>query len=98
MRAATSDLPALLPPCCRSWRCSPFCIDGVFFGATRTAELRNGMLLRCPQLPAAAWSLLGRALGNHGLWLAFLAFLGARGVILALIYRRADGAVAFARG
>ena len=55
------------------------------------------MLLAALGFAAAAAVLVPR-LGNHGLWLAFLAFLGARGLILALIYRRAEGAVAFARG
>lgn len=83
--AAMSFLPwAVLLPCVSVWA---FLYDGIFFGATRTAELRNGM--------AAALALFGLAvalllplLGNHGLWLAFLFFLGARGAILAAIYQR----------
>ena len=44
----------------------------------------------------ARW-LLVPAFGNHGLWLAFLTFLGARAVILALIYRRAGAPRASSR-
>ena len=71
-----------------------FLFDGMFFGATRTAELRNGMVAGAGLVRAAAW-LLVPPFGNHGLWLAFLVFLGARAVILALIYRRAEARVAF---
>ena len=92
---AQAFLPyAALVPVVAVWA---FLYDGVFFGATRTAELRNGMVLAALGFAAAAYLLVPR-FGNHGLWLAFLAFLGARGLILATIYRRADGAVAFARG
>ena len=71
-----------------------FLYDGMFFGATRTAELRNGMLVALALYGLLAWVLVP-AFGNHGLWLAFLLFLGARAVILAAIYRRAGGAVGF---
>ena len=85
---------AALVPMVAVWA---FLYDGLFFGATRTAELRNGMLAAVAGFGLCVPILLP-ALGNHGLWLAFLIFLGARGLILALIYRRAEGAVAFARG
>jgi MATE family multidrug resistance protein len=71
-----------------------FLYDGMFFGATRTAELRNGMVVALALFGLLAW-LLVPAYGNHGLWLAFLGFLGARAVILAAIYRRVGGAVGF---
>ena len=64
-----------------------FLLDGVFFGATRTAELRNGMALAL-LLFALAAAILLPSLGNHGLWLALLLFLAARGAILGMIYRR----------
>jgi MATE family multidrug resistance protein len=85
---------AALVPMVAVWA---FLYDGLFFGATRTTELRNGMLAAVLGFGLSA-SILLPALGNHGLWLAFLIFLGARGLILALIYWRAEGAVAFARG
>ena len=55
-----------------------FLYDGMFFWATRTAELRNGMVVALALFGLLAW-LLVPAYGNHGLWLAFLGFLGARG-------------------
>lgn len=64
-----------------------FLWDGVFFGATRTAELRNAMVLALLTFLAAA-ATLPPLLGNHGLWLALLLFLGARGLFLGLSYRR----------
>jgi MATE family multidrug resistance protein len=63
-----------------------FLLDGVFFGAARTAELRNGMAAALAVF-ALAVAVLLPALGNHGLWLAFVLFLAARGAILAAIYR-----------
>ena len=66
-----------------------FLYDGVFFGATRTAELRNGMAVALALFGLSA-ALLVPALGNHGLWLTLLLFLAGRAVILGLIYRRAE--------
>ena len=66
-----------------------FVFDGIYFGATRTAELRNGMVVALALFLACA-ALLVPAFGNHGLWLTFLAFLAARAVVLALIYRRIE--------
>ena len=51
-----------------------FLYDGVFFGATRTAELRNGMAIALACFLALT-ALLVPVAGNHGLWAAFLAFL-----------------------
>jgi MATE family multidrug resistance protein len=74
-----------------------FVFDGIFFGATRTAELRNAMAAALTVFAAMAFTL-PPALGNHGLWLAMLIFLAARGLLLALVYRRAEDGAAFARG
>ncbi len=63
-----------------------YLLDGLFIGATRAQEMRNAMLL------AVAVALpLGGALqvfGNHGLWLAFLAFMLLRGISLGGIALR----------
>jgi multidrug resistance protein, MATE family len=64
-----------------------FQLDGIFIGATRTAEMRNGMLLALLVYLAGA-SALVPLLGNHGLWLAFLIWMGARTLPLALWYPR----------
>jgi MATE family multidrug resistance protein len=88
---ATEFLPwAVVLPAVSVWA---FLFDGVFFGATRTAELRDGMAVALG-LFALAVALLLPSLGNHGLWLAFVLFLGARGAILALIYRRTPAVLA----
>lgn len=87
VRAAALDfLPwAVALPAVTVWG---FLFDGVFFGATRTAELRNGMAVALALFALAA-ALLVPAWGNHGLWLAFTLFFAARGAVLAAIFRRA---------
>jgi multidrug resistance protein, MATE family len=62
-----------------------FLFDGVFIGATRTAEMRNGMALALVVFLAAV-ALLMPPLGNHGLWLAMLLFMAARGIWLGACY------------
>ena len=71
-----------------------FVFDGVFFGATRGPELRNAMAVATSVFLLAAASL-SSMWGNHGLWIAFLLFLGARGLILAMIYLRAGRGAGF---
>ena len=69
-------------------------LDGIFIGATRTADMRNMMALSAA-LYAAALAVLVPAFGNHGLWAALLVGFAARGVTLALRYpalERAAGA------
>lgn len=58
--------------------CWAYLFDGVFVGATLTRQMRDTMLFAALVVYLPAWWLL-RPLGNHGLWLAFLCFLGARG-------------------
>lgn len=64
-----------------------FQLDGIFIGATRTRELRNGMMM------ALGVYLLGATafvpwLANHGLWLAFVIWITARALPLAIWYSR----------
>jgi MATE family multidrug resistance protein len=66
-----------------------FLFDGVFIGATRTAEMRNGMALALAVFLLAAWALMP-ALGNHGLWLAMLLLMASRGLWLVLLYWRLE--------
>ncbi len=63
-----------------------FWLDGVFVGATLSADMRNTMLLSTTLFFAAWWLLL--PLGNHGLWLAMLLFFALRGVLLGFRLRR----------
>ena len=73
-----------------------FVFDGVFFGTARTAWLRDGMVVALATYLAAA-AILVPAMGSHGLWLSFLVFLAARGLVLLLVYRHLGGAAALAR-
>ncbi len=62
-----------------------FQFDGVYIGATRTADMRNYMLLSVA-IFLAAWWLLTPIYGNHGLWAAILILLIVRGIFLGLRY------------
>lgn len=73
-----------------------FLWDGVFFGATRTRALRDAMFVALGVYALAA-AMLVPPLGNHGLWLSFLIFLLARGVLLTLSWIRLGGAASAAR-
>ncbi|HLT02218.1 MAG TPA: hypothetical protein VK001_08555, partial [Geminicoccaceae bacterium] len=68
--------------------------DGVFIGATRTAEMRNGMAVALVAF-LASLALLMPPLGNHGLWLAMIVFMAARGIWLAFCYLRIDRGAGF---
>ena len=54
---------------------------GVFCGATRTAPVRNMMLLALAVFYVLQWQLVPE-IGNSGLWLALLGFMAAQSVIL----------------
>jgi MATE family multidrug resistance protein len=64
-----------------------FLLDGVFIGATRGRELRDGMLISAAigliALQCAFWFD-----GNAGLWAALTLFFGIRALPLAFWYRR----------
>jgi MATE family multidrug resistance protein len=69
-----------------------FLLDGVFIGATRGRELRDGMLI------SAALGLMALQLafwfdGNAGLWAALTLFFSVRALPLALWYRRIPAAL-----
>lgn len=54
---------------------------GVFCGATRTAPVRNMMLLALAAFYLLQWQLVP-VLGNSGLWLALLGFMVVQSIIL----------------
>ncbi|MGA0532691.1 MATE family efflux transporter [Hansschlegelia sp. KR7-227] len=72
-----------------------FAMDGVYIGATWGGAMRNLMLVAIA-IYFAVFGLASPALGNHGLWLALLSFLLARGLGQAALYptlrRRTFGA------
>ncbi|WP_085718386.1 MATE family efflux transporter [Pseudomonas sp. B28(2017)] len=69
-----------------------YLLDGLFIGATRAREMRNGMLLTVALVLPVGWALQGG--GNHGLWITFLLFMLLRSLTLGVIawrLRRHDG-------
>ncbi|WP_409287365.1 MATE family efflux transporter [Pseudomonas guariconensis] len=60
-----------------------YLLDGLFIGATRAREMRNAMLLSVALSLPLALAMSG--LGNHGLWLAFLVFMGLRAITLGWV-------------
>jgi MATE family multidrug resistance protein len=64
-----------------------FQLDGIFIGATRSAEMRNAMLVSV----GFFWLVLQVSVplaANHGLWFALVLFLGARSLALLWYYGR----------
>ena len=78
--AARVYLPwVMLTPLLGVWA---FQLDGIFIGATHTAQMRNAMIMTVV-IYLVAWWLL-RPLGNHGLWAALAVHYVARtGTLLA---------------
>jgi len=70
-------------PVCGVW-C--YLLDGMFIGATRASEMRNGMVIAAAGYGLTLFTV--PLLGNHGLWLAVMVFLLLRGLTLWLIWRR----------
>ncbi|QXH46345.1 MATE family efflux transporter [Pseudomonas xanthosomatis] len=82
--AAYPYLPYLaLLPLIAVWS---YLLDGLFIGATRAREMRNAMLAAV--LIALPFALGLSGLGNHGLWLAFLGFMGLRAATLVWVGMR----------
>lgn len=67
--------------------------DGVFIGATRSADMRNMMMVAAAVYALAVWLLI-TPLGNHGLWLALHISFVARGLTLGLRYPALERAAA----
>lgn len=74
-----------------------FQLDGIYIGATRTAEMRNGMLIALAADLLALW-LFVPTWGNHGLWLSLTVFFAARGLTLGLWLPRIGRSIAAAPG
>jgi len=61
--------------------------DGIFIGASQTAEMRNGMIIST--LFFILFSLfLVKNFGNHGLWLSLLFFMIMRAITLNYYFNR----------
>ena len=59
--------------------------DGIFIGATRSAALRNAMVISLVVFLLACWILVP-IWGNHGLWLSMVVFMMARTATLGAYY------------
>ena len=64
-----------------------FLYDGVYVGATRTKEMMIIMVGSTVLVFLPTW-FATTPLGNHGLWLAFTAFMLARGIGMHVWFRR----------
>lgn len=73
----------IILPVCGVW-C--YLLDGMFIGATRASEMRNGMAIAAAGYGLTLLSV--PVLGNHGLWLAVTVFLVLRGLTLWIIWRK----------
>lgn len=62
-------------------------LDGIFIGATKTAVMRNTVLVSLVVYVVLAYLLIP-VMGNQGLWLSLMVFMALRGFTLALAYPR----------
>jgi len=61
--------------------------DGIFIGASQTAEMRNGMILSVIIFILSSHFLVVN-LGNHGLWLSLVFFMILRSITLNYYFNR----------
>lgn len=73
-----------------------FFYDGVFVGATLSREMRVVMTSSALLVFIPVW-FFTRDLGNHGLWLAFTAFMAMRGLGMHLWFNRLKETLAHGR-
>ncbi|MDF1721656.1 MAG: MATE family efflux transporter [Minwuia sp.] len=66
-----------------------FQLDGIFIGATQTAEMRNAMIVSLGVFVVAILTLPD-VFGNHGLWASLTLFNVARTITLGAFYRRIE--------
>ena len=59
----------------------PFLIDGIMYGATRTKILRNTIIIATAIYFGLFFGLVGN-MGNTAIWLAFVSYIAARGILL----------------
>lgn len=62
-----------------------FWLDGVFIGARRTADMRNGVVVGFAVFLAASQLL---PTGNHALWFCFSLLFATRSLWMLVVYRR----------
>lgn len=64
---------------------SAYLLDGVFIGASKTGDMQLSVIMAVLLVFLPVWGL-SQGWGNHGLWLAFTCFNGARGLFLGLAF------------
>uniref|UniRef100_UPI003217D165 MATE family efflux transporter n=1 Tax=uncultured Draconibacterium sp. TaxID=1573823 RepID=UPI003217D165 len=65
-----------------------FIWDGIYIGATTSRPMRNSLLVSTLLIFAPVYFLLNPIWQNHALWMGMILFMFARGVILALLYKK----------
>lgn len=65
-----------------------FIWDGIYIGATASKAIRNTMIISSIFVFIPSWYILMPRFGNHGLWIAFLFFMIARGAAMSLMYKK----------
>jgi len=68
---------------------SAFIWDGIYVGATASAAMRNSMVVITTLIFLPAYYLFEPVMGNNGLWLAMILFMGARGIFLSFMAKKA---------
>jgi MATE family, multidrug efflux pump len=66
----------------------PFVWDGIFIGTTASKAMRNTMLFSTFIIFLPAFYLLKDAFGNHGIWLAMILFVVARGLSQSILAKK----------
>jgi MATE family multidrug resistance protein len=65
-----------------------FLWDGIYIGATASKAIRNTMIISAILVFLPMWYFLTPVYANHGLWIAFLGFMVARGVSMTLFAKK----------
>ena len=66
-----------------------YMLDGIFIGATRSSEMRKGMIISLI-IFIVITILLKPSMGYMGVWIAFIIFMIMRGVTLGVFYPRIE--------
>lgn len=65
-----------------------FLWDGIYIGATASKAIRNTMIIASLVVFIPLWYFLVPRFGNHGLWIAFLGFMLARGLSMTFMAKK----------
>ena len=65
-----------------------FIWDGIYIGATASKAIRNTMIISSIFIFLPLWYFLMPIYENHGLWIAFLGFMLARGISMTFFAKK----------